>query len=525
MLPGKKYRPEDIVRLLRKRFWLLLVPFALVAALTAVLVHQMPDVYESSVTLLVVKPKIPVSLVPGSDDSNLQDRVRSIQQTVFSRPRLARIIEENNLYAGARANGALMEDVIARMRNDIGFTFTPGQGDSVRLSFYGGSPKLVQTVARQLGDLFIEENMKDRELSAENTTDFFEAEIADTLSRLQEREAKLRDFQVRNQGQLPSQLGGNLQQLGNIHAQQRASEQALDRLGQRRLTAQRELSQLEVAGATATTTTPPVAPSGDAGAYVGTTAQQLAQARAHVADLEARGMKDAHPELAYAKRQVADLEAKLQREALTRPVSSVEVARPEDQPRLRRIQELRTDIASIDLDMEREKAEQQRLRDQEAEVQARVDASPGLEAQLIELTRDYDSINGRYQALLNQAEQARMAVTVERKQIGEQFQIVDPANLPERPSYPNRVRYNAMGMVLGLGVGVVLIGFLEYRDRSFKTDVEVTTLLALPVLAVVPRMQSDRDQRRNWWRRWSLRLGLGAAVAACFTVIAYTLVR
>jgi hypothetical protein len=80
-------------------------------------------------------------------------------------------------------------------------------------------------------------------------------------------------------------------------------------------------------------------------------------------------------------------------------------------------------------------------------------------------------------------------------------------------------------MLVGLGAGLALIVLLEYRDASFKTDDEVTALLGLPVLAVVPLMQSDSDRRRGGRRRLLLNVGWGGAVTACLAVLVYTFVR
>ena len=86
MLPGKKYKPEDLLFVLKRRFWLLIVPFALVSAGTAVFVRKLPDRYMSQATILVVPQKVPEAYVkaPGA---RIQDRLRTIQQGILSRTR------------------------------------------------------------------------------------------------------------------------------------------------------------------------------------------------------------------------------------------------------------------------------------------------------------------------------------------------------------------------------------------------------------------------------------------------------
>jgi len=80
-------------------------------------------------------------------------------------------------------------------------------------------------------------------------------------------------------------------------------------------------------------------------------------------------------------------------------------------------------------------------------------------------------------------------------------------------------------MVLGVGIGIALIVLVELRDTSFKTDEDLLSVLGLPVLAVVPLMQSNAERRRTFRLRLILNMGLGATVAACLAVVAYTFVR
>ena len=102
MLPGKVYKPEDILRILRRRIWLLVVPFAVVAAATAVVSRKLPDMYRSDTLILVVPQRVPENYVKATVTTRIEDRLQSISQQILSRTRLERIIQDFNLYA-ARA--------------------------------------------------------------------------------------------------------------------------------------------------------------------------------------------------------------------------------------------------------------------------------------------------------------------------------------------------------------------------------------------------------------------------------------
>ena len=121
-------------------------------------------------------------------------------------------------------------------------------------------------------------------------------------------------------------------------------------------------------------------------------------------------------------------------------------------------------------------------------IQTRIAAIPARETELVELTRDYETLRQIYTSLLTKNEQARASASVERQQIGEQFRLLEPARLPERPISPNRPQIYTMGALGGLALGLGLVLLLEYRDRTLRTEADLVGAFALPVLALVPTM-------------------------------------
>jgi succinoglycan biosynthesis transport protein ExoP len=148
-----------------------------------------------------------------------------------------------------------------------------------------------------------------------------------------------------------------------------------------------------------------------------------------------------------------------------------------------------------------------------ADYQAKIDVVPTRESELVELTRDYATLQEAYESLRKKQEDANLARNLERRQIGEHFKILDPASLPER-QYNQKQRLLALvgSIAVGLGLGLVLVGFLEYRDSSFKTEADITKVLTLPVLALVPMMESGADHSASLRRRRRINIGLTAVV-------------
>jgi uncharacterized protein involved in exopolysaccharide biosynthesis len=261
-----------------------------------------------------------------------------------------------------------------------------------------------------------------------------------------------------------------------------------------------------------------------------TAAQQLEQARADFAALEVR-LKPEHPDIGRAKRMIAELEAKAEAEALEQPLSSVAapVITPiavtsGSRPAQNRTNSMQIEINELRQRIETKKQEEARLPTVIAAYQKKVEAAPALESELTELNRDYATLEDSYTDLLKKSEQSKIASNLERRQIGEQFKILDGARLPEKPFSPNRLRINIIGILAGLALGVALIALLEYRDTTFKTDDDIVISLALPVLAVIPAMITTGERRRAQRRRLVMALsGSFVLVVAIAAVVAWRL--
>ena len=518
MIPGYPYRPEDYLWMAWRRRWGILVPFLAVAIPTAVATKFLPDQYRSETLILVVPQRVPESYVRSTVTAPIQDRLRSISQQILSRTRLEQVIQDFDLYPEERRQLA-MEDVVGRMRGQIRVETV--RGDAFRVTYVSDDPQKAMQVTERLASMFIEENLRDREVLAEGTNQFLEGELEDARQRLIEREKQLEAYRQRHAGQLPSQLQSNLQVMQSSQMQLQALRESINRDHDRRFVLERgivegpsaELQQL-LLGA-------PVE-AGPSGTMPGATAaQQLRAARDELQALQAR-LKAEHPDVVRMKRLIEDLEQKAEAEAREKPPSAdMAELTPAEIATQSRVRGMQAELDSLDRQIAQKEQEERRLQEVIAAYQRRVEAVPTRESELAELTRDYDTLQKIYSGLLAKKADSRIAANLERRQIGEQFKVLDPARLPERPFSPNRQRLNLMGAFAGLGLGLLLAGFLEYRDSSFRTEEEALACLALPVLAMIPAMITEPERRLK--RRKLILSGLGgllvvtgAAVAAAW---------
>jgi hypothetical protein len=264
--------------------------------------------------------------------------------------------------------------------------------------------------------------------------------------------------------------------------------EAMNRDRDHRLVVERMIADAESPD-TASAITPPVAPLpvGADGLPVGATAvQQLEAAQATLQQMQTR-LTPQHPDILRMKRVISDLQRKADAEALARPVSAgAAVVNPAERLKQNRLAEAKAEIAKTDKQIAQRLELEQRLRAAMATYQKRIEAAAGRQSDLTELTRDYQTLQSAYTGLLGKKEDSKVAANLERRQIGEQFKILDPARLPERPTSPNRPQLHMMGLAAGIGFGVALMALIEYLDKTLKSEADVIAALNLLVLATVP---------------------------------------
>lgn len=510
MLPGKVYSPEDILRIVRRRMWLILVPIALFAAGMAVFARKLPDYYRAETVILVVPQRVPESFVRPTVTSRLGDRLRTITPTIQSRTRLETIIRDLDLYPDER-RVLPMEDVVAMMQSSINVETI--RDDAFIVRYVGREPQKVMQVTNRLASLYINESVTDRQRQAEGTDDFLESQLVEVKQRLEDNEKRLETYRREHALELPSQLQSNLQQVQNAQARVQAQSEAIARLQDRREVQRKALADLEAGPADASS------------AAVGspTTTQRLAAAETQLSTLLARGYKPGHPDLDQASRTVRDLRRELANEVAASSPDPSESSTVNG--RAKRIAELQGEIADIDKQIAAARDEQEAARTAGELAQKRVDNLPTRDSELTALMRDYSTTAEFYKSLLTKKEESKIASNLEQQQIGEQYKLLDAAQLPVRPFSPDRPRMALTAAGVGFAVGLVLAAFLEYRDRTFKTDQDVTTVLSVPVLASVPLMQSDGERRRRFWWRMLADVGCGGFVLVCLAVTFRALMR
>jgi len=516
----RTYTPDDIVQCLVRRRWLVLVPLALGLAAAPFLARFAPEKFRSETLIMVVPQRVPDSYVKATITESIEDRLPSISEQILSRSRLERIVTDMNLYGDLRKS-RVMEDVVQEMRSDVTVTLAGNKenANSFRVSYVSDHADTARKVAERLASLYIEQNLKDRENQADSTSQFLETQLQDAKTRLLEHEKKLEAYRRQHSGELPTQLQGNLQSIQSTSLQLQALSESMNRALERRLLIERQIADTEALPIIEL----PISQNAPAPA---TTSQRYDAARARLANLLQFYTPD-HPEVVAAQRLVAELQARLAGEA---PLGEAEVAperpaSPAEIAQRKKLLDLKADLLVVEKQLGSFRDEEAQLKKTISSLQGKVDVLPSRESELVELTRDYSTLQAAYSSLLTKREDSMMAANLERRQIGEQFRILDPASMPERPyNQTQRLAITFSGALAGLGLGLLLVAIGEFRDSSFRSEDEVMAALSLPVLALIPVMDSDRERHQRQWRQhWIDGAGVVLLVGAVAVVVIWRL--
>jgi polysaccharide chain length determinant protein (PEP-CTERM system associated) len=513
VIPNKQYSFDTILQIARRRKWLIVLPAAALALVGSLIVTWLPDQFRSETLILVVPQRVPETYVRSTVTSRIEDRLQAISQQILSRTRLEQIISDFNLYAKERANQELMEDIVERMRTrDIGITII--KGDAFRVSYTANDPRLAMRVTERLGSLFIDESLRDREVLADGTTEFLATQLDEAQRKLVANENKLLEYQRTHDGELPAQMGANLQALHNAEMALRTVGDSANRTRERRIALERAVADL-----LNTPDAKPAVPEKPKVTSISLEDELETQQKALLA-LELK-LRPEHPDVRKQKRAVDELQKrvdtlKLAGELTPRPAAGAAPATAMDPEKRKRLLELRSDIDDLDREIQGKVAEEARLQAMVSMYQSRIQAAPLREAELATITRDYETLQDTYRSLLQKKEESQISANLEKRQIGEQFKILDPARMPEKPASPDRPKLYVLALLVALVMGGASAGLAEYFDRTLKTESDVQSALNLKVLATVPFIR-DAVARR---RRWRQRLAVGAVATTALVMCA-----
>jgi len=316
--------------------------------------------------------------------------------------------------------------------------------------------------------MLLAENLKARSQVAQSTTEFLSRQLEEAKRTLNDQDSKMAAFKRQYMGQLPGDAENNLKILMGLNSQLDANTQTLNRAQQDRSYTESVLSQQLAAWKSSQNATNPQ-----------TLEQQLAGLQSQLITLQARYTDDHPDDIAELKRKLNEMSSAAAQTADASTDKEAIAESPE-------IRQLRVQIHQYDAAIADATREQKRLQNQISLFQGRVALSPAVEEQYKALNRDYDTAQKIYADLLGKKSQSEMQTDMELQQQGEQMRLLNPADLPQTPSFPNRILFAGGGFGAGLILGLGLALWLELRDKSIRTEQDLVAVLGLPMLVSVP---------------------------------------
>jgi uncharacterized protein involved in exopolysaccharide biosynthesis len=212
-------------------------------------------------------------------------------------------------------------------------------------------------------------------------------------------------------------------------------------------------------------------------------------------ELTARYSED-YPNVRAVNRQIADLQAQMAKEAdAPPPAPSAPTATAPNRSDSATVQNLRASLAALRTAIQSKRKQQEAIEQQIRVYQARVQSTPQVAEEFKELTRDYQTTLTSYQALLLQSQKADEATDLEHRQEGETFTVLDAANVPDAPTFPKLSVFAGGGLAAGVGLGLLIVALLEYRDTALRSERDVWAFTQLPTLAVIAWSASMQEPR------------------------------
>jgi len=503
---------QSLLGILKRRKWFLIVPIAVAFPMVAIWALTLPDVYEASTTILITPQKVPVDYVRPTITSDIGDRVDIIIKQMLSYDRLNQIVDEFKLYP-EMVSGHTREEIFYRMIADINITpeeslthpneKSPSKEkviDSFKLSYRGQNPRVVAAVANKLASIFIEENLKEREQLAVGTSDFLSKEMEQAKNQLAQQEARIAQYKQQFRGQLPSELQANLNKLERLQSAQQAISEAMSAEEDRRITLEKSLAEFEAASSQADP------------------ARRLQEIQGQLSFYSASGLTDKHPDVAALKREIVLLRERINQRASSPEEAATDFSSPAVMQTRQELRQSR--LRGISL-----KEELSKVTDIVLKIEKLVAETPKRQEELNTLERDLLTTERQYQELLSKMQDARMAENLERKQKGEQFRVLNAAQVPTRPIEPDRARYILFGLFFSFMFGMGLMVMVEVSDHSLRKAPDVQTFFEVPVLATIPMMLLEAERirraalRRSMWIAGSILLVLLAGSLALFVFL------
>ncbi|RLB09185.1 MAG: hypothetical protein DRG27_04775 [Deltaproteobacteria bacterium] len=540
---------SKIKQIILRRKWWLIIPFFTITSLSILIAFLLPNMYESSAIILIKSRQVPKDLIPSTVTSYADQRIQAITQEIMSRSRIMELVKKYDLLPDKR-NKLTVDQIVQEIINRIHVepitaeihSGTPYGRPTVltiafKVSYQDENPKKAQLVTNEIASFYLEKNLESVKERAKETTRFLEEQLKEVKNQIKELENKIAEYRKKHLEELPEFSALNMQKLEKLNSELSNINMQLRSLEEQKVVLENKLALLD--------------PYAGGGQRILSPEERLQQARLELSELLSR-YSEKHPLVLAKKKEVALLEKQVKGirnltelnsklHELELKLSELKARYSDKHPAVksvkRQIEELKSQIAKFknqigyekeqlqdatnpayiqiksDLDkikvsISSLKAEKARIEKQIKEIYKKLRAMPEVAKKYNELQLDYENAKAHYNELQKKLMVAKVAENLQEDQLGEKFEVIEPAFLPEEPCKPNRTAICLIGFVLAVGASVGCASVAEYMDKKVYEPEMVEKLTQSQVLAAIPRIYSEKERKKAKKKRLLILLAI-----------------
>lgn len=503
------FQIADLKGVVRRRAKLVFATWLVVSLASYWLAMALPNEYESSATVLVEPQSVDEELIrAGVARSDLNRRLGLMAAKIMSRPRLSRIIDDLSLYReesnylerqeiiNLMRDQVKVEPVIPELEKDRQTLRTNFEINRFKIHFRDHNAEVARNVAQRLANDFIEEHISNRVEVSQKSLEFIDAELVRLAESIRAIESRVAEIKAANPGRLPEDMAANQRQLERLmtavsYARRDASTARSDEAF---FHSQSATARELLGGDTL-----------DRRYGHETPVDRKQSLNLLLTDMRSRGYTEKHPDIVKTQAELATLEDQIEAsKSDERPGSLAEHGAEAEAERAR----LRRLHAESEIEL---------LRSKEEGLLRLLGEAPGVAEQLDGLDRQYQHLFQSYQDFSNRRHQASVQADLERRQLGEQFRVLERAFIATEASSPNRFVIILVGVLFGLAMGGAAGIVMEAADPTVHDARQLQASLNIPVLATIPEIWLESDRLRK--RRSTFRQSFATAALVVLALV------
>ena len=527
---------KEYISILKRYIYPMLAIVAIGLVLSNLIAIKMPHMYKSTGIILIDETAMPEEIVKSMVTNYAEKRIQIINKKIMTSENLSAMINKFNLYQEDREKSSI-HSIIKKMKENTHMEMIGGEiiidprtGKPVKptvgfeLSFDSKSPEVAQQIANEFVILYLKNNLQYRAQLVEGATSFLDQETKKLRSEISELETKLAEFKEKNAGNLPGLNKLNLSRIDRIEDQLRDINEKIRSLTENEFYLRNNLVQLDPIIATFTTTGERVYGADDRlialkAKYVALSSKyskehpDLVKMRREIVSLqkETGGSSNkyeyqiklndkqtklallmdryspSHPDVKKLKLEITNLKKSLDQFAI------VKTSPKKIQPNNPAYIQMQTQLMATQSELKSAQVSRKNLESKLLHYEQNFSKSPQVEREFKVLIRDYENAMSKYGEVKAKQREANMASSMEKATKGNEFLLLEPPLIPEKPFKPNRKAIVFLGGLASIAMAIGFVMVKEMLSPLIYTPGRLTLVTGREPLAVIPYIGSKEE--------------------------------